>query len=52
MNLELLFWLAVGLLAFTYAGYGVVIWAVNKVIKPGKIISETEEELPDVVANY
>lgn len=48
MNLELLFWLSVGLLAFTYAGYGVVIWGVNKIIKPERVISETEEELPDV----
>ena len=48
MKLEFLFWLSLGLLAFTYAVYGIFIWLVNRIFKPGKIISDVAGELPEV----
>ena len=49
---EILFWVAVAVVVYTYVGYGIILWMMVKVkewfIKPVTLPHPTDEELPEM----
>lgn len=49
---EILFWVAVAVVVYTYVGYGIILWMMVKVkewfIKPVALPHPTDEELPEM----
>lgn len=49
---EILFWVAVAVVVYTYVGYGIILWLMVKVkewfVKPVKHPHPTDEELPEM----